>query len=483
MELMIKSIGAYTRKMFPGMPEDRHLVLGFLHEAAPDKQCRLLMTQGQAKVLRDKLNDAIDWNDGEPNKSSNRRHEQKFAKLGYEMYRRVTSAVAEANGDEWCDQIMEEAERIGLARKEQYDPEVHGDGVNAERGDIIWFWEPFVDESILIAAPEPELQHSVVLGTVDTLPPPTLPEESLPPGWFAEAMQEEASKTARRIRGEEACSAQELMPTPLTLTDESAKELSDGFRREVEIRGIAQQLALIGDEIRTQDNRGTSDVAFFVNVKERIPTDPEFSCCDEWAFHDHDAVETYYHDGPDRERWEELSKLHEDDELTELVTPFRYVEVWKTVQVCFTEKAAKEHLEYNRHRYTSYHGAEVYGESFYRNPEMLQIRNALIRLSELCGKVDTDEKRARVFACNPPWNDKELDAIESLARSKGMSPAQVVRQSLRLYHAEANGACKIVWPPPTPPPTPPKESLPPEWFAKAMQEAEEKDAAKTEVAP
>ena len=267
----------------------------------------------------------------------NRKHEEKYAKLGYEMYRRVTSAVAEASGDEWCDQIMEEAERIGLARKEQYDPEVHGDGVNAERGDIIWFWEPFVDESILIAAPEE-------LGDIPA---------------------------ARRSLGDEFIAT---------------------LQKKAEIDSIAQQLALIGDEIRTQNNRHTADVAFFVNVKERIPTDQEFSCCDEWAFHDHGALETYYHDSRDRERWEELSKLHEEDELTEEITAFRYIEVWKTVQVCFTEKAANEHLEYNRHRYTSYHGAEVYGESFYRNPEMLQIRNALIRLSELITGLDPSKK-------------------------------------------------------------------------------------------
>ena len=112
-------------------------------------------------------------------------------------------------------------------------------------------------------------------------------------------------------------------------------------------------LLAIGEKLRTQDNRMTREPMFCVQVCERIgPIMPEYGS-GELMFHDHHETETYYKDGFDPEKW-------------------------ITVQVCFTEDGCKRHLELNGHNYRYHHGTRIYAESFHRNPEMLEIRAALL---------------------------------------------------------------------------------------------------------
>ena len=77
---------------------------------------------------------------------------------------------------------------------------------------------------------------------------------------------------------------------------------------------------------------------------------------------------------------EKSAQLDEDDEwqLKEEDLEWRkvyYVDRWETVQMFFTEKAANEFMENNRHR----HGEmRTYVDSLYRNDEMRYLRDLLV---------------------------------------------------------------------------------------------------------
>lgn len=42
--------------------------------------------------------------------------------------------------DEWSEDVLPLAKQAGLCSQVNYDPEVHGWGIEAEPGDEIWFW-------------------------------------------------------------------------------------------------------------------------------------------------------------------------------------------------------------------------------------------------------------------------------------------------------------------------------------------------------
>jgi hypothetical protein len=63
-----------------------------------------------------------------------------FEELGRWIYAKVTDHVASGEGDEWCEEVMERAHKLGLALWETYEPEKHG-SMDAEAGeDFIWWW-------------------------------------------------------------------------------------------------------------------------------------------------------------------------------------------------------------------------------------------------------------------------------------------------------------------------------------------------------
>lgn len=137
-------------------------------------------------------------------------------------------------------------------------------------------------------------------------------------------------------------------------------------------------LLAIGEKLRSQDNRCTANPMFCVQVCERIgPIDPNYGT-GQRMYHNHDECETYYPDRPDPEEWQRLKTLDDNGELPENVSMGDYMEKWFTVQVCFTEEGCKRHLELNGHNYRHYYGTRIYVESFNRNPEMLEIREALL---------------------------------------------------------------------------------------------------------
>jgi hypothetical protein len=128
----------------------------------------------------------------------------------------------------------------------------------------------------------------------------------------------------------------------------------------------------IGKLINTQDNRCTADPMFCVQVCERIgPIIPDYS--ENIYYYDSDEGETYYAD-TDPEEWSRFNKLDRDGNLPDRIRVAGYAERWFTIQVCFTKEGCERHLRLNGHNYSHFFGTRIYVESFYRNPEMLDIR-------------------------------------------------------------------------------------------------------------
>ena len=111
----------------------------------------------------------------------------------------------------------------------------------------------------------------------------------------------------------------------------------------------------IGELMRTQDNLCTADVFFLVQEKHRdYGYDPQWG--DNVVFVDNDGEEC----------------AEDDDGATETA----YVDRWEYVHGFFTMKGAKDYIATNSHRHRG--ELRVYGDSLYRNAEMLAVRAALM---------------------------------------------------------------------------------------------------------
>ena len=128
-------------------------------------------------------------------------------------------------------------------------------------------------------------------------------------------------------------------------------------------------LAMIGERLRTQDNRCTAAPMFCVQIKRRdVGYDPAYTSGLCW--HHVEKERTKYDDDkgfkvPKERGWERSA----------------YKDRWETVMVAFTEKGCDEYLELNGHndRRVAFRGeVRIYAESFNRCPEMLAIREHLM---------------------------------------------------------------------------------------------------------
>jgi hypothetical protein len=134
-------------------------------------------------------------------------------------------------------------------------------------------------------------------------------------------------------------------------------------------------MAAIGQLIRTQDNRITADPFFIVQERKRfygIDTayDPEIA----WLYAD-ECVEVA---PTESERLENaFQKTYKEPEGYRRVG---YAEEWVYVTGCFTEAAADLYIALNGHRHKG--ELRTYADSFYRNPEMIAIREYLMSLTE-----------------------------------------------------------------------------------------------------
>lgn len=131
------------------------------------------------------------------------------------------------------------------------------------------------------------------------------------------------------------------------------------------------ELKAIAEALRTQDNRMTSNPMFCVQILRRdVGYDSAYS--DHKCWHDSANERTVYDDDPD------FTEPPEGSEWDE----FGYVDRWETVMVAFTESGCKRYLELNGHndRSRAHNGqVRIYVESFNRCPEMIAIREALMK--------------------------------------------------------------------------------------------------------
>lgn len=162
-----------------------------------------------------------------------------------------------------------------------------------------------------------------------------------------------------------------LAPCPIK---DEGEETTDLGKQEPDVSaGSAskqKELALIGDRLRTQDNRCTSNPMFCVQIKRRdVGYDSAY--IDRRCWHDSAGEQTIYDDDAD---FQEPPKGNEWDE-------FGYVDRWETVMVAFTEGGCEEYLRLNGHNDRSLaHNGEVriYVKSWNRCPEMIAVREWLL---------------------------------------------------------------------------------------------------------
>lgn len=67
----------------------------------------------------------------------------RFARFGEAMWRFITKKGGDFCGDEISEDILPLAQAAGLCCRVEYDPETHGEGIEADPGDEIWWWGDF----------------------------------------------------------------------------------------------------------------------------------------------------------------------------------------------------------------------------------------------------------------------------------------------------------------------------------------------------
>jgi hypothetical protein len=126
-------------------------------------------------------------------------------------------------------------------------------------------------------------------------------------------------------------------------------------------------LAAIGERLRTQDNRCTAHPAFQVRGLRRIyGMDPDYATDTVWLDNGADCIEAEPPDDPENPG--------------DFFIKTGYQDHWEVIMVAFSEQACLDFIEHNGHRCGAYRELEVYADSFYRCPEMLAIREALMAL-------------------------------------------------------------------------------------------------------
>mgnify|MGYP000850307898 FL=1 len=133
----------------------------------------------------------------------------------------------------------------------------------------------------------------------------------------------------------------------------------------------SDQIKAIGERLRTQDNLCTANPMFCVQIKVRdVGYDSAYAANKCW--HDSENDETIYDDDKDFKGEPEGGEWQE----------FGYVDRWETVMVAFTQKGCEEYLELDGHncRRRAHNGeVRIYAESFNRCPEMIHIREQLMK--------------------------------------------------------------------------------------------------------
>ncbi len=128
----------------------------------------------------------------------------------------------------------------------------------------------------------------------------------------------------------------------------------------------------IGELVRTQDNAGTHNPMFCVQVRKRMyGMDPTYCSEPVWIDTEDGAREI------DKPIGEEQEKEYEENEFYQETGYFDY---WETVAVAFTRSGCEDHLRLNGHNYRHYEETRIYVESWHRNPEMVAVYDFLRKL-------------------------------------------------------------------------------------------------------
>jgi hypothetical protein len=146
-------------------------------------------------------------------------------------------------------------------------------------------------------------------------------------------------------------------------------------------------LAAIGERIRTQDNRCTTDPIFQVRGLRRIyGMDPQWTDNLLWI-----DIEDGAH---------EVDPPSDSENPGDFIIQTGYVDVWEVLMVAFTEEGCKEHLRLNGHNYRRYEKVEIYADSLNRCPEMQSIRSWLISPTseEICSAGQFKDKEECIVA-------------------------------------------------------------------------------------
>tara|TARA_Y100000310_G_scaffold345276_1_gene463338 strand:+ start:3705 stop:3926 length:222 start_codon:yes stop_codon:yes gene_type:complete len=64
----------------------------------------------------------------------------KMAAFGEEMWEWAKNACQCGFDFEESEDIMEMAQRHGLVDRVEYDPKKHGEEIDCDEGDMIWYW-------------------------------------------------------------------------------------------------------------------------------------------------------------------------------------------------------------------------------------------------------------------------------------------------------------------------------------------------------
>lgn len=137
-----------------------------------------------------------------------------------------------------------------------------------------------------------------------------------------------------------------------------------------EIMAIAQRMA-------TQNNECTAHAMFCVQKCERIGgLDSAYSDQHEWR-----GVEYNLADAEETKRLDAIydDTFEEPDGWTRNV----YYDKWETVMVSLTRKGCEDYIAANGHNISQIMPPRIYVESFYRNREMIALREWLLSLAKV----------------------------------------------------------------------------------------------------
>jgi len=135
-------------------------------------------------------------------------------------------------------------------------------------------------------------------------------------------------------------------------------------------------LLAIGERLRTQDNRYTSNPMFIVQEQRSFGCEPGAGDIDVWLDSDWEEV-----DAETASKLDELDDAYEweleEDQASMLKSHTKrgIKHYWEFCMAAFTEEGCKRYLELNGH---NLHKPRIYAKSWNRCPEMLATREFLL---------------------------------------------------------------------------------------------------------